>query len=162
MTEQTNTDPIIVGVDGSESSIAALRHAARLAGVLDAPLEAITTWVYPPYVDYALLGDWSPEEHARAALDDAVAVAFGGEPPARLTTKTLPGTPADALIAASRNAQMLVLGSRGHGGFAGLLLGSVSNACAAHARCPVLIVRADAAGSDDRSAPEHRTETASD
>ncbi|SBS70880.1 universal stress protein [uncultured Microbacterium sp.] len=154
MNEQSET--IVVGVDGSESSVAALRYAARLAHLLDAPLEAVTTWVYPPYVDYALLGDWSPEEHARTALDEAVAAAFGGEPPDRLTTTTLPGSAADALIGASRNAQMLVLGSRGHGGFAGLLLGSVSNACAAHAHCPVLIVRADTARPDEESASERR------
>lgn len=153
MSEHTDTDRIIVGVDGSPSSIAALRYAARLARVLDAPLEAITTWVYPPYVDYALLGDWSPQEHARAALDEAVTAAFGGTPPERFTATTLPGSPADALIGASKDAQMLVLGSRGHGGFAGLLLGSVSNACAAHARCPVLILRADVAVEDDGSAP---------
>jgi nucleotide-binding universal stress UspA family protein len=66
----------------------------------------------------------------------------------RLSTKTLHGPPARTLIEESRNAFMLVLGSRGHGGFAGLLLGSVSTACAQHAHCPVLIMHGPTPAAD--------------
>jgi nucleotide-binding universal stress UspA family protein len=74
-------------------------------------------------------------------LDGAIEIAFGGNPP-ELTRTVLTGAPARTLIHASKNASMLVLGSRGHGGFVGLLLGSVSAACAEHADCAVLVVRA--------------------
>lgn len=141
--------PIVVGVDGSDSSIAALRHAARIAEALGAPLEAVTTWTAPPFVDYSSIAGWSPEVEASAVLDDAVEQAFADALPRALVRTVLPGLPAPTLIAQSRDAEMLVLGSRGHGGFAGLLLGSVSAACAAHAHCPVLIVRGDVVRGDD-------------
>lgn len=141
--------PIVVGVDGSDSSIAALRHAAKIAEALGAPLEAVTTWTAPPFVDYSSIAGWSPEVEASAVLDDAVEQAFADQPPRALIRTVLPGLPAPTLIAQSRDAEMLVLGSRGHGGFAGLLLGSVSAACAAHAHCPVLIVRGDVVRGDD-------------
>ncbi|SBS70970.1 universal stress protein [uncultured Microbacterium sp.] len=140
---ETAAAHIVVGVDGSDSSVAALRHAARIAAAVDAPLEAVITWTAPPYVDYSPIAGWSPEADAAAVLDDAVAQAFADAPPRGLLRTVLPGLPAATLIAQSRDAEMLVLGSRGHGGFAGLLLGSVSAACAAHAHCPVLIVRAE-------------------
>lgn len=135
-----DTDRIVVGVDGSDSSIAALRYAARMATALDAPLEAITTWTYPPITEPYLLAEWSPQEDAEQILDTAVTEAFGGNPPEGLTRTVLPGSAARTLIRVSETSGMLVLGSRGHGGFVGLLLGSVSAACAEHARCPVLIV----------------------
>ena len=88
---------------------------------------------------------------SREVLDGAIHDAFGDQTPAGLERTVTPGSPARALIGMSENCGMLVLGSHGHGGFAGLLLGSVSAACAAHARCPVLIVHgpkppAEAAG----------------
>lgn len=132
---------IIVGVDGSPSSIAALKYAARLASALHAPLEAVTTWTYPPVTGAELVIEWQPEQDAQQILDASVADAFGDAPPEGLTRTVLPGSPARTLIDASETSGMLVLGSRGRGGFAGLLLGSVSAACAQHAHCPVLIVR---------------------
>lgn len=145
---------ILVGVDGSDSSIEALRRAATIATALDAPIEAITTWEYPALLEsYYPSEDWSPEEDAKQVLSDAVEQAFDGAPPPRLSTRILHGPPARTLIEASEGAFMLVLGSRGHGGFAGLLLGSVSTACAHHSHCPVLIMRGTpATGTDKRSA----------
>jgi nucleotide-binding universal stress UspA family protein len=140
MDASTDSDRILVGVDGSPSSIAALRYAARIATAFDAPLEAVTTWSYPAYAEYALAADWSPERDATAILDQAVEEAFGADPPPGLTRTTAPGAPAQTLIDLSEDSAMLVLGSRGRGGFVGLLLGSVSAACAEHAHCPVLIV----------------------
>lgn len=137
--ETTPTDRIIVGVDGSASSVEALRYAAPLADALNRPLHVVTTWTAPPIDPYAAI-EWSPEQDAEEILGESIRKAFGGRPPAGLTQRTLLGAPARTLIGLSENCYMLVLGSRGHGGFAGLLLGSVSAACAEHAHCPVLIV----------------------
>ena len=141
MDEQEATDPdrVLVGVDGSPSSIGALRYAARVAEAFSAPLEVVTTWAYPPYASPYTADAWSPEEDAKTILNDSVEAAFGGTAPA-LRRTIIAGPPARMLIEESKTCGMLVLGSRGHGGFAGLLLGSVSSACAEHAHCPVLIV----------------------
>ncbi|HET8928347.1 MAG TPA: universal stress protein [Microbacterium sp.] len=144
-----DTDRVIAGVDGSASSIAALRYAARVAAAFDAPLEAVTTWAFPRLADAYTVAAWSPEDDAAAVLKAAIEQAFGSEPPAGLVGTVLPGPPARTLVQLSRNAGMLVLGSRGRGGFAGLLLGSVSTACAAHAHCPVLIVHGEGADPGD-------------
>ena len=80
----------------------------------------------------------------RRTIHDAASTVFGDELPAWFTTSAQNGSAARVLIEASRGAQMLVLGTRGHGGFVGLMLGSVSSACATHAHCPVLIVRHEA------------------
>ena len=70
--ENADADRVIVGVDGSASSIAALRYAARIADALGAPLEAITTWSSPPFADTYLVPSWSPKADARSVLDAAV------------------------------------------------------------------------------------------
>jgi len=140
MTDSPNPSRILVGVDGSESSIEALRQAAKIASAFNAPVEAIITWEYPSMAGgYYAITDWSPEEDAQTILAQTVEKAFGDTPPVDVGTKVLRGGAARVLIEESKQAGMLVLGSRGHGGFAGLLLGSVSAACAAHADCPVLI-----------------------
>ena len=135
----THSHHIVVGVDGSDSSIDALRYAARLGKALKEPLHVVTTWTAPP-IDPYLAIEWSPAEFAREALDESIQGAFAGNPPHDLTSEVLLGSAARTLIGLSDSASMLVLGSRGHGGFVGLLLGSVSAACAEHAHCPVLIV----------------------
>lgn len=133
--------PIIVGVDGSAASIDALERAATLAKALGAPLEAITAWTYPVMLDrFDAFDDWSPQANAQRLLEDTVLVAFHGDKPNGFRMTTLPGPPAEVLIEQSDRASMVVVGSRGLGGFSRLLLGSTSAACAAHARCPVLIV----------------------
>ncbi|MEN8600696.1 universal stress protein [Microbacterium rhizosphaerae] len=139
MEELTDSDRILVGVDGSASSIHALRYAARMAEAFDAPLEAVTTWYYPAFTEFEFATDWSPQQDAADILDQAIAEAFADDPP-ELTRHVIAGPPSRTLIDLSADSAMLVLGSRGHGGFAGLLLGSVSAACAEHAHCPVLIV----------------------
>lgn len=141
MNENAASSPIIVGVDGSAASVEALVHAATIAAALDAPLEAITTWTYPVMLDpFDPSTDWSPKEEAQRLLRDAVREAFQGDPPAAFHTSTAAGPPAKVLLEQSDRAAMLVVGSRGRGGFNRLLLGSVSAACVAHARCPVLVV----------------------
>lgn len=144
MSTEQDQPHIVVGVDGSTDSINALRHAAVYAKLLGARLELIAAWSFQPsgaevYVDRAFF-----EGHAKKGLEAAAAAVFGTEPPESLSLQCWQGAPAKVLIDASRDASLLVVGSRGHGGFAGLLLGSVSEACARHAACPVLIVPAKA------------------
>ncbi|MEV4430378.1 universal stress protein [Streptomyces sp. R-07] len=153
-----DTPRVVVGVDGSPASYAALRWAVRQAGQTGATLEVVgvydvpgaTGWSAPP-VDAAF-----DEKQAVEALTEelgAVLSRSGEVPP--LEQHVVRGNPAKVLIEASADAELLVVGSRGRGGFASLLLGSVSQQCAVHASCPVVIVRADAseeAGSADTTA----------
>jgi nucleotide-binding universal stress UspA family protein len=150
MSETNETTPrpqpgepkIVVGVDGSEQSVAALRHADRLSRLLGASIEAVAAWTYPVAMSpHAISVEPSFEQIARDALDEALKEAYGTDRPALLTTVVQYGHPAQVLIERSTGAEMLVVGSRGRGGFVGLLLGSVSAECASHANCPVLIVR---------------------
>ncbi|MEZ5151191.1 universal stress protein [Rhodococcus zopfii] len=140
---------VVVGVDGSDSSIDALRWAARLAPSLGATIDATIAW-HPAhtYGFYPYPADYRPDQEAAEMLSDAIAGAFDGVPPAGIVESVREGHPSQVLIDAARHAQMLVLGSRGHGGFSGLLLGSVSAYCAEHAPCPVLVVRAEAGTSE--------------
>lgn len=138
---------MVVGVDGSDRSRVALRYAVDMAPKLGLSLRALVVWDYPALA----WGDWynpemveTLEEAAQElALSEAVRM-FPDGPPEWFTIATRQGSATAELIAASRESELLVVGSRGHGGFAGLLLGSVSAACAAHAHCPVLIVRSRA------------------
>lgn len=139
--ENNENKRIVVGVDGSDSSIAALRYAVRIADAIDAPLEAVTTWYYSSLSGARLVMEWTPEQDATDTLATAIDRAFGTNPPDRLVRTVAGGPPARTLIEMSRTCEMLVLGNRGHGGFAGLLLGSVSAACVRHAHAPVLVVR---------------------
>ncbi len=140
----TPAGPVVVGVDGSDHSRHALRWAAFLAGQLETSLAAVAAWDYPLTYGYAALPtEWDPAADMRTMLDEAVAAVFGPQPPPGLTRSVRRGGAAEVLLEASRRATMLVVGSRGHGGFAGLLLGSVSAHVAEHASCPVLIVHGD-------------------
>lgn len=134
---------IVVGVDGSEGSKHALRWAARQAEYTGAVLEAITAWDYPatygwvpvPPEDYALA------EFAEKSLNEAINDVFGSDIPKRLERKVAQGHPAEVLVEASKNAELLVVGSRGYGGFTDALLGSVSTYAVHHAHGPVTVIR---------------------
>lgn len=142
MSEMESTRPrIVVGVDGSPGSKLALRWAARLAKSEDARIDALGAWEFPTYVAYGSMSDgFFPEDEMQKLVTDTVDEVFGAERPNEMRVLTVRG-PADvALLNAGKHALMLVVGSRGHGGFAGLLLGSVSAKVAEHASCPVLVV----------------------
>ncbi|MEO6956103.1 MAG: universal stress protein [Antricoccus sp.] len=135
---------VVVGVDGSESSKHALRWAQFMAHATASNLEVVAAW--QPYTGYgwaALPSDWNPDQDAEVALTATVDEVLGKERPADLTLIVRGGSAAEILLEASVGARMLVVGSRGHGGFAGLLLGSVSAVCTAHATCPVLVLHGD-------------------
>lgn len=132
---------IVVGVDGSALSLVALRTARKLADLLQCHIQAVTVWSFPIALAVPVpTTEWTPQAEAETELNETLQSAFGEEMPEGLTKTVVAGQPVHVLIEASRGAEMLVVGSRGRGGFAGLLLGSVSSAAAAHAHCPVLIV----------------------
>ena len=130
---------IVVGVDGSAASIEAVRWAVRYARLVGADVEAVTSWVYPASSGIALdTIDW--QQNARDILDATLSQALpdGSDHVIRTIVED---HPAAALVDAARGAELLVVGSRGHGAFTGMLLGSVSQHVAAHAPCPVVVVR---------------------
>lgn len=131
--------PIVVGVDGSGPSIVALRWAGALAPLFKGHIRAVTAWQYQIALGTFTPVLWNPEEEARKICAEAVAAAFNGLPPQGLELIVRQGPPAKVLVEESRTAQLVVVGSRGHGGFEGLLLGAVSTAVAEHAKCPVFI-----------------------
>lgn len=132
---------IVVGIDGSPHSEQALRWALHLAGLMGARVEAVSVWeVLPEYGLAAPATDWDPEAEARAQLNDTIARVVGQSVPDALRRSLRRGNTAQQLIEAGTGAAMIVVGSRGRGGFVGLLLGSVSRAVAAHAGCPVLVI----------------------
>lgn len=138
---------IVVGVDGSAESRAALRWALRLAPALGCEVAVITAWHHPTFL--GLEGDATPEEFdpatiAEAELDEVLRDVLGDALPAHVSAGIRHGQTTGVLLDESRDAAMLVLGSRGRGGFTGMLLGSVSAACAEHANCPVLVVHGEA------------------
>ena len=136
---------IVVGVDGSSHSRKALERAANEAAVHHAPLTVLTVHqavrdVYGSashYSDDAALTDKAKE--AAQAETDQVLAALGSQP-ASVTVTAVHGLPVDELIKASQGADMLVLGRRGQGGFARLMMGSVTDQVSRHAHCAVLIV----------------------
>lgn len=137
-----DTRPVVVGVDGGPDSLRALKWAAEYAAALDAPLIALTAYqlpaVYGPYAMAGWEGSSELERSAREMLADAVRNALGDD--ASYKPAVLQGHAAEALIAASGDARLVVVGSRGRGGFTGMLLGSVSQHVVAHAHCPVVVL----------------------
>ncbi|MFI0543771.1 universal stress protein [Streptomyces sp. WSLK1-3] len=133
---------IVVGVDGSSSAKRALAWAHFMARTTGSALEVVTVWQNPASWT-GVADDWDPVAEARAMLRACCAEVLGDGRPPDLRLTVLEGPATAALLSAAAGARMLVLGSRGHGGFAGLLLGSVSAACAEHAACPTLIVHGD-------------------
>jgi nucleotide-binding universal stress UspA family protein len=138
---------IVVGVDGSPGSAAALQWATRQAVLAGAEIEAVLAYSFGlAWIDVG--SDWQPAfmesstRKAREVLHEAVAEALPEPRPVTVHQLVVEGEPAAVLLEISHDADLLVVGTRGRGGFAGLLLGSVSQRCAEHARCPVVVVPA--------------------
>lgn len=135
---------IVVGVDGSEGASVALRFAAKEAALRHATLRVICAWQVPAgvvggFIPAVALGDF--ERAAEATVGEAVSEAAQLEPDVECVGTAVQGPAAAVLVEAAGPADLIVVGTRGRGGFAGLLLGSVGQQVAHHARCPVVIVR---------------------
>jgi nucleotide-binding universal stress UspA family protein len=146
--------PVLVGVDGSDTATEALRWAALEAGRRGAPLRVVHAWVWPLYRVNLGPAEGAPpgaglQAQAERILEEASELAQKVSPGLEVSTELLTGDASTRLVGASHEAQLLVVGHRGLGGFADLLLGSVGVAAAVHAACPVAVVRGDA----ERSGP---------
>lgn len=135
------TERIVVGVDGSQGALAALRWAAAEAARWDASVVAVQAWEFTPLivateapVDLAELRQETDEQ-----LDAQVREAFGDQE-GRVERRVVEELPARAVLDAAEGADLIVVGSRGRGGLKGLLLGSVSQKVVHHAPCPVVVV----------------------
>ena len=146
--EPVPTRRIVVGVDGSEQSKQALRWAARIAAAEHATIDAVAAWHFPmPAVWAALPPGFTPQTDMEKVLTRTVDEVFGPDRPKGMRLHVFEADAARMLLDVSNGALMVVVGSRGHGGFAGLLLGSVSMKLAELATCPVLVVHGTAPGS---------------
>ncbi len=141
MAQNIGTPVIVAGVDGSAESKEALRWAARQAALIGAELHAVIAWHLPEIYAYAGR-DYAAD--AAEVLEKAVSDALGPDPGIPVVTQVVEGHPAHVLTAMCPDADLLVVGSHGHGGFDGMLLGSVSQHCVQHACCPVVVVRQQA------------------
>lgn len=144
MSDETAEIRIVAGVDGSECSIAALAFAVEEARMRGGFVQAIYAFVSPTLAGMTVPEDYFEdlERSAREDLEKAVARAVPSAENATSIVRTVvAGTPGEDLVRASAGATMLVVGSRGRGGFRELLLGSTSSQCVHHALCPVTVVR---------------------
>lgn len=139
---------IVVGVDGSDHARAALEWAVEEGGLRSATVEAVMTWHEP-----VMAGTWaapvvidvpSLEQSYRSRLDEIVDAVDASSLDAPIVRRLVHGGAAQSLIEAADDADLVVVGNRGRGGFAGLVLGSVSQQVASHASCPVVVVRSHA------------------
>jgi nucleotide-binding universal stress UspA family protein len=137
---------VVVGIDYSTGARAALLFALHDAARRGVPVEAVVAYRPPDYwMDFYAVSSYHPEKARAAALHHGQAfvnrvLPDGPQPPPEVRVRVAKGIPADVLIVESHGADLLVVGSRGHGGFASMLLGSVSMQCALHASCPVTVV----------------------
>lgn len=137
---------IVVGIDHSEGAKAALRFALEEAKLRQATLRVVHAWQYA-YTGGPGIGSYSDvtaerdmRQAAEVAFDATLRESIPDTDEVQIERRVVEERPAAALVDESRGADMVVVGSRGHGGFAGLLLGSVSQQVAHHAACPVVIV----------------------
>jgi nucleotide-binding universal stress UspA family protein len=140
MIQELAAPRIVVGADGSPESVKAVAWAAEQARVSGADVELVTAWTYPSSYGIPLVVEgFDPEKDARDTA--AKAMASLELPADRVHSIVVYDSAAAALVQRSEGAAMLVVGSRGHGGFEDLLLGSVSTYCTHHAHCTVVVVR---------------------
>jgi nucleotide-binding universal stress UspA family protein len=138
---------VVVGVDGSDNSIAALRWAGTYAAFTGSRIRAVTAWEYPSYADTSGMATFPSlallVESAQATVAEALVEAKIDDD-VEVVTDVVEGHPARVLLDRSRDASLLVVGRRGHGGVIGFFTGSVATACANHSAVPVVIVPAPA------------------
>jgi nucleotide-binding universal stress UspA family protein len=138
---------IVAGVDGSLSSMSALRWAIRQAGLTGAAVDAVIAWNYPAaaggygWAPTGMEGGFDFRENAEKVLANAITGTVDPRSDIPVLARAVEGIAAQVLLDASDGADLLVVGSRGHGGFTEALLGSVSQHCVHHAHCPVVVIR---------------------
>ncbi|GAA3394938.1 universal stress protein [Cryptosporangium minutisporangium] len=138
----TDTGRIVVGIDGSDASKSALRWAVRQAQLTGSSVDAVIAW--HPVLVFGYMpppGDFDVEGAARSVLHNTLGEVLGDDRPVTIREHVVEGAASRVLLAAADDAQLLVVGNRGHTGFAEALLGSVGQYCVHHASCPVVIVR---------------------
>lgn len=136
---------IVVGVDGSDRSLEALRWAAEQARLTGSQLHVVTGWFYPQFpTPFGIVPELplppDPMAEARGRLEQAVAAVLGVQSNLDLRVEVVRGNPAVVLLDAAKGADLLVVGSQGMGRFEALLLGSVCERCVRRATCPVVII----------------------
>lgn len=154
-TDPSATDPtppgarVVVGVDGSWCSLAALAWAVAEGGLRHIPVHVVLAWQLSAVVGMSPLllpPGYDLQVEGRHTLDgilrDHTGPPADRPPGSPITSEVINAHPAEALVDAARDAALLVVGSRGHGGFTELLMGSVSQHCVTHAHCPVVVVHA--------------------
>jgi nucleotide-binding universal stress UspA family protein len=139
---KTERPRLVVGVDGFEPSMAALRWAIHQARLTGAVVEAVTAWHVPVGTGYLQAADMPDyQEDAFDVLAEAIAQMYVIDPDVEVCPRVVEGQAGQVLVHAAEGADLLVVGCRGHGGLADMVLGSVSQFCAHHAPCPVVIMR---------------------
>jgi nucleotide-binding universal stress UspA family protein len=142
MTSRVESGPVVVvGIDGSANSAAALRWAGSYATLIGAELHAVIACEGLMGFAFAPVSTEDLERESRHVLDRTIHKVFGAKPPVRVVKIVDHGNPTAVLVDESRGADLLVVGDRGYGGFAGLLLGSVGGNCVREAHCSVIVVR---------------------
>jgi nucleotide-binding universal stress UspA family protein len=143
MSNRNEEQAVVVGIDGSASSKQALAWALRYADTAGLPVTAVLAWEIPANYGTAAMVLPAAEfaEGAQRELKQVVDEVAAAYPQVRVEKRIVEGHPAKVLLKEAEHAQLLVVGSRGHGGFVGAILGSVSHYCVTHAHCPVLVLR---------------------
>ncbi|HEX7659619.1 MAG TPA: universal stress protein [Pseudonocardiaceae bacterium] len=155
--QQQEEELIVVGVDGSDQSKDALRWAVRQASLTGAAVEAVMAWEWPNTYGWAPPVEQDFESLATQVLKDTVDEVVGSESNVEVRQVVAEGGAARILLHEAKKADLLVVGSRGHGGFAGTLLGSVSQHCVQHALCPVVILRGQHPVPETPAKPDKQT-----
>jgi nucleotide-binding universal stress UspA family protein len=142
MSKTDSQERVIVGIDGSDQSTKALEWAAAYAQAKGATVAALTAWMVPSSNAFYVSGEaWDMEETSTKVAEEQLAGLRAKFPDLDIPLEVVHAHPAQAMVDASKDADLLVVGSRGHGGFTGLLLGSVSTHCVHAAHCPVVVIR---------------------
>ncbi len=137
-----NSTRIVVGVDGFESSKAALRWAIHQAKLTGGVVEAVTAWQVPAGAGQVPAADMPDyQDDARMVLTEAITEMCMVDPDVEVRPRVVQGPAAQVLVDVAEGADLLVVGCRGHGCLAGAPLGSVGQYCVHHAPCPVVVIR---------------------
>jgi nucleotide-binding universal stress UspA family protein len=142
------SDKVVVGIDGSPASLAALEWALRYASMSRSSVDVVAAWDWHINVSLAPIApDFAPEISAEQVLDCVILQKRAEHPELQIDGRVVQGNAASVLEDASKGAALLVIATRGHRELAGLLIGSVSEHCVTHAQCPVLVYRSDSGSS---------------